>query len=288
MLILKNKLYYRLLSILSRKRRKQLYLLLILLIINGLFESLSVTAISSFLSIASSGNSIDSIQILSKFANLLNIKDHSDLFLISTILFCTLIIFSTILRIFNVAYISRLSAVINVDLSHLMFKNNMYKSYYKYTKSNSSELVSLALEKVVLASSAINSLLTVISSSVLGISIIVSLFIVNWKILLIGIVFLLFYYLLIYGKLKKVLYENGQLVSKLMPLRIAILSEAFQGFRDIIINGTEEIYINLFKQYDSKIKFLRAYSDVLFSIPRFLIDGIVLYTYNYCLFFIFF
>ena len=89
----------------------------------------------------------------------------------------------------------------------MIYKNNMYQSYSQYTKNNSSEIISLALDKVEIGSSAIYSLLTVISSSILSISIVISLLIVNWKILSVAFTFILIFYLLIYVNIKNIIKE---------------------------------------------------------------------------------
>ena len=78
-------------------------------------------------------------------------NDRSLGLLFYTLSFCIFIFSSTLLRIFNIAYIFRLSAKVNIDISNLIFKNNMYQSYTKYTKKNSSEIITLALEKVDIA-----------------------------------------------------------------------------------------------------------------------------------------
>ena len=198
MKIIREKPIFRLFTLLSKKRKRQLYLLIFLLMLNGIFESFSIASVIPFLTIATSKNQIYDIPILGDYIGFLGINNFSQLFFIFTLIFCVFITFSTLLRLFNISYISRISAKLTIDISYLIVKNNIYQSYYDYTKRNSSQIISLAIEKVTAAASAINALLTVIASSILSISIIFSLLIVKWQFTLIGIIFLLIYYLVVY------------------------------------------------------------------------------------------
>ena len=210
MKFLKDKSYYKILSLLSKKRKKQLYFLIVFLTINGALEFFSIASILPLLSIISSENISNSIPFIGKYITLLNINDPNLGLLFFTLSFCIFIFLSTLLRIFNIAYIFRLSAKVNIDISNLIFKNNMYQSYTKYTNKNSSEIITLALEKVDIATACIDYLLTVIASSMLGISIIISLLILKWQVVIIGIIFIYFYYFIIYTNIKKCYIKMGK------------------------------------------------------------------------------
>ena len=141
---LKEKTYYKLFSFFTKERKKQLYFLIILLIINGVLEFFSIATVIPVISIITSENINESIPFIGSFVNFFGINDLSFLSLYFTLAFCIFIFSSTFLRIFNIAYISRLSAKVNIDISNLIFRNNMYQSYYQYTNKNSSEIISMA------------------------------------------------------------------------------------------------------------------------------------------------
>tara|TARA_Y100000589_G_C27184241_1_gene642043 strand:+ start:1826 stop:3259 length:1434 start_codon:yes stop_codon:yes gene_type:complete len=170
----------------------------------------------------------------------------------------------------------RLSAKVNIDISNLVFKNNMYQPYSKYTNKNSSKIISLALEKVDIAAACIDYLLTVIANSILGVSIIISLLIIKWQVVVVGIIFIYFYYLIVYSNIKKVLYTNGKVISRVIPLRLKVLQEGLEGYKDIIINSLEEVYTNLFREYQSVYQLKKANLNLFLTIPRILIEGIVI------------
>ena len=144
----------------------------------------------------------------------------------------------------------------------------------------------MILEKVAASASALNSLFKILQSSIIGLFIIVSLLFFNWKIVIISFIFLYIFYILISKKVRKILYKNGQILSINAPLRIKILQESFIGFRDIIINSTENIYFNLFDNHNSIIKNKNANSEFLISTPKYLIEGISLFFISITAYFI--
>jgi len=270
---IKNHKLYRLFLLLSKKRKKQIYILIILIIINGIFESLSITTIVPFLElITSKGDS----------SNLLNIKSYipiystnpNQILLFFTVLFCIFILFASLLRIFNNWYILRLTAKIDVDLANLIYKTNIYQKYKDYTKKSSSKVISLIVEKVSVSASALNALFTILLSLIIASSIVISLLIFNWKIVIFSFIFLYIYYLFIIRNVRKILMKNGEIISINDPLRIKIIQESFMGFRDIIINNTEKIYSNLFTKYHSILKIKSYDSQFLTTTPKFLIEAI--------------
>ena len=287
MKFLKDKSYYKILSLLSKKRKKQLVFLIFFLTLNGALEFFSIASIIPLLTIISSDNINISIPFVGKYITLLNINDRTLGLLFFTLSFCIFVFSSTLLRIFNIAYIFKLSAKVNIDISNLIFKNNMYQTYTKYTNKNSSEIITLALEKVDIATACIDSLLTVIASSMLGLSIIISLLILKWQVVIIGIIFIYFYYFIVYTNIKKLLYKDGLITSRIIPLRLKVLQEGLEGYKDIIINSLEKTYTNLFYEYQSIIKLKQANLNFFLTIPRILIEGIILTIIAILAYFIF-
>ena len=280
----KNKIY-QLFSFLNNRRKKHIYFLFILILLNGIVESLSISTVIPFLSLMFSKEYNFDYTILDRYIPI-NVNNSDQLFSFFTLLFCFFIVFSTFFRIFNNWYILKLTAKIDTDLSNLIFKNNIYQPYLNYTKKSSSRIISLILEKVAASASALSSLFKILHSSIIGLFIIVSLLFFNWKIVIISFIFLYIFYILISKKVRKILYKNGQILSINAPLRIKILQESFIGFRDIIINSTENIYFNLFDNHNSIIKNKTANSEFLISTPKYLIEGISFFFISITAYFI--
>ena len=266
---------YRLFNFLSKRRKIQVYFLIFLQIINGIFESFSVAAIVPFISIISLRNDEIPIPIFGKILTFLGINDISKSFLFITFSFCFVIIISTFFRIFNLRYTYKLVANLEIELSKIIFEDNILQSYLNYSQKNSSNVITTIVQKVSSTATALCSLLILIGSGILGIFIIGSLLIIDWKVIFVGICFLTFYYLIVYKKVSKFLSNNGKLIASLAPKRLRIMQEVFQGFRDIFVNRTQGIYIKMFNDVDSEYKFILAKTNFIKVFPRYFIEGFV-------------
>ena len=223
-------------------------------------------------------NDVQKVPGFGIFFQRLNIDDSTHFLFFFTVLFCIFIILSTFFRLFNLRYIIKLTANLEIELSKLIFKNNIFQSYIDYTKRNSSEVITITIDKVSSTASALRSFFNLIGSSILSLFILGSLLLINWKIVFYGIVYLLVYYLLTYKKVRKKLSEHGILLASLGPRRLRLLQEVFFGFRDVIVNGTQKIYIDIFNKIDIDIKTRDANAAFISIFPRYLIEGVVIST----------
>ena len=154
MKFLKDNNIYRLFNFLSSRRKKEVFLILILIILNSVAESFSLFSLIPFLSIIASPESIKTIPIFGALFDYLGLNNEFKSFFI-ILFFCTGVLLSTLFKLLNNWLIIRVSAKINIDLSYLIFKNNIYQSYSSYLNKNSSDIISLIIEKSGMASSAI-------------------------------------------------------------------------------------------------------------------------------------
>ena len=270
---IQKNILYRLFLFFSKKSQIQIFILIFLQIINGIFESFSIAAIVPFISILATSNNEIPIPIFGNLLTFFGITYIPNSFFFVTFYFCLFIILSTFFRIFNLRYIFKLKANLEIELSRIIFKDNILQTYTNYSKKNSSEIIDIIIGKVTSTSNALCSLLISIGSVILGIFIIGALLIISWKIILLEVIFLAIYYLSIYKKVNKTLYRNGQLIASVSPIRLRLIQEVFQGFRDIVVNGTEKTYINIFNKIDSEYKLIDAKSSFIKLFPRYLVEG---------------
>ena len=182
-----------------------------------------------------------------------------------------MILSTTSIRLFNIWFILYFSAKVEIELSNLIFKKNLYLSYQEYTKKSSSETISLLVEKVSGASSGINAFLKILANTVIIIAITISLTIFNLKISFFSLFFLSLYYFFTSKKVKNRLVKNGEKIARLNTERIRIVQEGIGSFRDLTINNTQKIYLNIFNINQENLKFTRLNSNLLELIPDLLL-----------------
>ena len=269
---------YKLFNLLSKKRRRGLYFIFILLIFNSIAESFSLLTLIPLLSIFLSTDNKNFDPFLDEIFNFLNINNNSQILLILTISFCFGILFSTLFKLLNNWCITRITAKINIDLSYAIFRNNIYQSYTSYLKKNSAEILSLVIEKTSMASGALSSLLYLLTNLIISFVIIFSLFIYSWKIMFLSLLVLVIYYVSIYQLVKKRLLNNGEKIAINDPKKIMIIQESMGGFRELAINGTQEIFIKLFKKYMTISRISAANAEFTSFFPRAILEAILFFS----------
>ena len=264
---------YKIIQYLNIKRKIQLIGILLLLIVSGLLEAFSIASAIPFLSLLSAPDVFYEISIFRNFSNFFNISNSSQLFLIATIVFCTLILLSTLIRLLNLWFIITISSKVNIDLSDIIFKKNLYQSYAEFTAKSSSKIISLLRDRIPNSTSAINAILKLISSIILALSIIIALVLINYKITFLILLCLLLYYFLISRKVKNILTRNSKNIANLEIDNIRIIQESSGGFRDIIINNNQKLYQHIFKEIQVPLNLKKANSEFLIAFPRFIMEA---------------
>ena len=267
---------YKIIKYLNKRRKRQLIALFLLLIISGLLEAFSIASAIPFLSLLSDPNYFFGMPAVQNISNFLNINSPSQLFFPVTIFFILLILLSTSIRLFNVWFIIFISSRVNIDLNNIIFGRNLYQTYSDYTDKSSAKIISLINQKTAHTTNAISSFLKVTASSIITISIIFSLAIINYKITLYVLLVVSIYYFLISKRVKNTLTKNSKSIAKLEIEKIRITQDSLGGFRDIIINNTQEFYQDIFKKIQFRLFSKKANSEFLIAFPRFIIEALLI------------
>ena len=99
---------------------------------NGFFEAFSIISLMPFLSILSDPNSLFSIKLVSNIAGIFGIYSSKGLLLPISFLFSLLVLISTSIRLYNIWFLQRFVAFLDIELSSLLMKKNLYQSYSNY------------------------------------------------------------------------------------------------------------------------------------------------------------
>ena len=198
---------------LSKKRKKQIFLLTLLMILSSLSEVLSLATILPFLSI------ITNPELINKFGIFNNIIENSGTYsitqlrLIITIFFITIVLLSAFIRLLNLKINARLAALIISEFSCKIYQNILFKPFYKHLEKNSSELITTTTTHINITGIVINYILQLLTSAFITIGLIITLLIINYKIAIsCSFIFGLFYITIAFS-LRKKLSRNSKKTS---------------------------------------------------------------------------
>ena len=259
---------------LETKRKIQFCILLFLSLVNGFAELISLVALVPFLKVISFGKSnLDGWYgpALMEYAERLG---EQNFIIVCTIIFSSIILLCTLLRIINLWANKFVAARIGSDLSYEAFKRTLYQPYSLHISRNSNEIVAITSLQVSRLVVVLNSVLQVFSSSLIALSIFLALSWTNFQITVTTTFIFGASYLAIIFLTKNRLTKNSSIISSSTANQIKVTQEALSGIREVILDGSFDIYINEYDQLDKKQRKLSAINKFWAASPRYLLEGI--------------
>lgn len=259
----------------SLRRRRQFWIVLILMLAVSISEIIGIGAVIPFLGALTIPEKIFDNPTFLPLINILELSEPSQIVLPITILFLTAIIVSAILRLLLLYVITRLSYAAGADLSVDIYKRTLYQDYETHLSRNSSEIINGIVYKTnAVISGVLNPTLTLISQSIILLSIVIILCLINFTVALsVSIGFGILYWIII-GYTKAQLKRNSVAVADKSTQMIKSLQEGLGGIRDVIIGNCQKFYCRLYR--DADIPLRRALGDNVFisGSPRYLMEAI--------------
>ena len=259
-----------LLSHIEPRRKMQFFFLLFLTTFSGLVEILSIASVVPFISLVTDG-----IFDKEKFylSNFIEIKDKEEAIIISGLIFSFLFIVNSCVRICLIYVTSRLSQATAAELSVKIYKAKLFDKYSNHISQSSSGVVAAITQKVYEMAVSISAVITLLSGSFIFICIISILIWVNPSVMIISLVFfgILYLGLIVFGK--KSIEKSSQIINRQQNNIVEILQNGLGALRDIILDKTQNFYINIFQKAVFQKGRKQALLDFIQNSPRYIFEG---------------
>ena len=263
----------------SPRRRKQMGLIFLLMLLSSVAEMVSMGAVLPFLGVIVSPEKVYEHSLVQPFVQVFNITDPQQLLLPFTVLFSVAALVSGALRLTLLWVQTRLSHAIGADLSVSIYKRTLYQPYAVHVMRNSSEVIDGIMSKAsALVMHVIVPMLTIVSSMLIMISILFVLFSIDSVIAIAALTGFGAIYLIITFITHQSLLRHSKCISHEQPQLIKVIQEGLGGIRDVLIDGTQSIYCQIYRNSDLPLRRARANIQVIGQSPRYGIEplGIIL------------
>lgn len=269
------KLAIRFWDIISSRRKKQIYILLIIIVVTSIAEFISIGAIVPFLGILMSPEKTSDSRFINFVSEFFEPSRPFDTKILLTLFFCASTLCTAALRILLLWLQNRVGHAIGADVSIRIYERTLYQPYSVHVSRNSSEIITSVTEKVnTLVYSGIFPILTAIGSLWIIASLVLALFLINTKIAIIYLGGFGFLYWAISASARKTLATNSLRIGYLSNKVVKILQEGLGGIRDVLIDGSQPIYVNAFRAADEPLRKARANNQIIATAPRYLIEAL--------------
>ena len=260
---------------LSPRRRAQFYLLTALSVVAAFAELASIGAVIPFLALLTDPVAVLKHPAARSFANWLGITQGRPMMFAITAIFCIAAATSGAIRLLLYWAQAGFSNSVGVEISDGVFRRTVYQPYLVHLSRNSSEVIAAATGKAnqVVYGALMPASLIMGSSTIL--LIVVAALIAYQPLVAITAVggFGALYSAILVGTRGRLRDYSGR-ISREQGVMTQIVQETIMGIRDVLLDGTQEVYCRLFR--DASISFRRASASVqaLGVSPRYLMESL--------------
>jgi ABC-type multidrug transport system fused ATPase/permease subunit len=270
-----NKLFFRLWQHMSLRRRQQFILLLILMVLASFAEIISIGSVIPFLGVLTSPENFFANPLAQPLISFLKIESANQLITPLTIVFCLSAILSGGVRLILLMFTTRLSFATGSDLGIEIYQRTLYQPYIVHISRNSSEIINGISNKAnAIIYSVILPALTLVSASVMLLAILITLIYIDpiisfFTILIFGSIYIV---LSKYTRNNKI--KNSQVIAKQSTQIIKSLQEGLGGIRDVLIDGSQHVYCEIFRRANAPLRDAQANNQVVSQSPRFIMEAL--------------
>lgn len=265
----------------NQYRRRQIKFLLVLMLIVSVAEILSIGAVLPFLGLLTAPERIFESSFVQPIIWIFNLTEPKQLLLPLTIIFGLAIVVAAALRLLLLWVNTKLSFAIGAELSMSIYRHSLYQPYAVHCARNSSELIDGISGKAngVIYNIIVPSLALVSSGLILA-AILVTLIVVQPIVALITFGGLGLIYATIILLARKELMINGSRIARETTVVIKSLQEGLGGIRDVLIDGTQEVYCQIYHNADSALRRAQGKNIFIAGSPRYGLEalGVLLIT----------
>ena len=276
----------KLLSLLSKKNKIKLFYFLVILVFASIIDAISVTALSPFLEILTKKDNSFEIPRIYQFIIENSFLYNLNILLSSLIIFITLIIFSSFIRLYNLSLAINITKSISVEISTNLFNKYVYQKYEDFIYSNSNKFINLGTRQVERFTESLGGLFNIIVSITISIAIIIALTILNpfitWS--LISSITLGYFFITKYTSSKFKL--NDRLISKHGKTQIKLLQESSFGFIEMLLSASQKKAIKNFRENEYILKSKITKNQFLSLSPKYMLEPILIVTGTLIIYFL--
>lgn len=257
----------------SPRRRRQFYMVILLMLVGAIVEVASIGAVLPFLSLLADPGAIDRLPPLARLFEGIGAESQSERLVAAATGFALLASLAGIVRL-RLAWVSQYFVYrLGHDLAVGIQRRVLLQPYSFHIGHNTSTLLS-SLEKVhALVFNVLLQLMQAAVAVVISIFIVLGLLYIDPFTAITAAVAFSVIYILVSLVTRRRLARNSAVLGVGIDERIKIVQESLGGIRDLIIDGSQAVYLDAFRRIDDGLTIARANNTFIGAAPRFVIEA---------------
>jgi len=249
-------------------------MLFALMVISAFAEVISLGSVLPFLSILVAPEKALQYPGVAGVMQGLGIVEAKDLVLPLTIIFSVAAVTAGGLRLLLSWANSRFAFAIGADLSIEVYRRTLYQPYSVHVARNSSQVISGITQKVGTAINVLSSLLGLGGSIVMLVSIMIALLVIDAKVAIVAAACFGTSYGVLTWLSRRRLLRNSQRIAHESTQVIKALQEGLGGIRDVLLDGTQTVYTDIYRKADQPLKRAQGNNAFISLGPRYAMEAL--------------
>ena len=262
-------------SYISHKKKNQFLFIFILSIFTSFSEIISLGALLPFLAALTNPEILFDKTWMEPIIFYFDIKSSEELILPLTIIFIISILIAGLMRLLQSWVNIKVSYSTGADLSLIIYEKTLYQPYSYHLSQNTSSIINAISNKAIgVVSAGILPTINIVTQGIVLISIIVTLIVINPFVALSAFISLTLIYFLIMTFTRLRIKTNSFLIARESSYLIKNIQEGLGGIRDVLIDGNQNVYKNIFDKTVFPLRFAQANNLFIAQSPRFIIEAL--------------
>ena len=259
---------------LSQRRRRQVGWLMVLMLASAFAEVITLGAVLPFLGVLASPEMVFGNATIAGMARTLGITSPKDLALPITVVFVVLALASAGIRMLSLWFSTRLTSATSADFCLEAYRRTLYQPFLVHTSRNTSEVIGIVVFNANAAAAVLQHMMVLFGSVLLIIAIISALLVINPAVALVATFGFGASYGLITWLFRKRLRYNSELIARESTQTIKALQEGLGAIRDVLLDGTQELYCDIYRRADRPLKLAQGNNVFIGGSPRFVMEAL--------------
>ena len=260
----------------SRKRKAQLIFVTLATFITAILDLISIGAIMPFISVIMDSEQTFNNPNFNQFFLNQGLSSGNDLIFPLTIFFISINILTAIIKIVIFWFQNKISVLCGNDLSRAAYSKTIYQPFSTHIHRNSGDVISSIVNNVnITVFGVLYMVLLFISSAIFSIAILAGILFIDPVIAVIVFATLCIFYIPTSLFVKRKLEDNSKIVNQGQKKVVRFIQEALGGIRNLILDKSHSFFIEKYNEIDFKLRNTVAENKFLGSVPRYVIEALV-------------
>lgn len=259
---------------LSSRRRKQLLMLLGLMLIASIAEVFALGAIVPFLAFLADPELAAKQPLLSHLLANFGSMDHNTMLAAVSGLFIVAVIIAAAIRLLLAYANLRFVFGVGFELGVKTYRNTLSRPYRFHLERNSSEILALINKVHIVVTFVLMPLMQAATSIAITTFIFAALVYIDSVVALASAFGFGVIYLIVSQVFRKKLHAHGKVIAETQNQRVQAMQEGLGGIRDVLLDNSQEIYVNRYKEVDARYREAEASSRFIGQAPRFVLEAV--------------